>query len=63
MHWLMHLLTQAFKFLKKTNKLKNKTQATQNKCVQFCHSLDEMIHISQNEFEKLNWLPMLIKIN
>ena len=39
-------------------KLKNKIQTTQNKCVQFCLNLDKMAHISQNEFEKLNWLPI-----
>ena len=44
-------------------KLKNKIQTTQNKCVQFCLNLDKMAHISQNEFEKLNWLPISDRIN
>ena len=43
--------------------LKNKIQTTQNKCVQFCLSLDKMAHISQNEFEKLNWLLISNRIN
>ena len=44
-------------------KLKNKIQTTQNKCVRFCLNLDKMTHISQNEFEKLNWLPISYRIN
>ena len=44
-------------------KLKNKTQITQNKCVCFCLNLDKMAHISENEFEKLNWLPIRDRIN
>ena len=44
-------------------KLKSKTQTTQNKCVQFCFNIDKMAHISQNELEKLNWLPISGKIN
>ena len=44
-------------------KLKNKIQTTQNKCVRFCLNLDKMAHISQNEFEKLNWLPISDRIN
>ena len=44
-------------------KLKNEIQTTQNKCVRFCLNLDEMDHISQNEFEKLNWLPISDGIN
>ena len=43
--------------------LKNKISTTQNKCVQFCLSLDKMAHISQNEFKKLNWLPISDRIN
>ena len=50
-------------YLAKKAKAKSKTQATQNKCVHFYHSLDEMIHISQNKFENLNYLPINIKIN
>ena len=44
-------------------KLKNKIQTTQNKCVRFCLNLDKMAHISQNEFEKSNWLPISDRIN
>ena len=43
--------------------LKNKIQTTQNKCVRFCLNLDKMAHISHNEFEKLNWLPIIDRIN
>ena len=44
-------------------KLKNKIQTTQNKCVRFCPNLDKMAHISQNELEKLNWIPISNRIN
>ena len=44
-------------------KFKNKIQTTQNKCVRFCFNLDKMAHISQNEFKKLNWLPIIDRIN
>ena len=44
-------------------KLKNKIQTTQNKCVRFCLNIDDMTHIPQNEFKKLNWLPVSDRIN
>ena len=44
-------------------KLKNKIRTTQNKYVQFCLNLDKMPHISQNEFEKLNWFSISDRIN
>ena len=44
-------------------KLKDKIQTTQNKCIRFCLNLDKIAHISQNEFEKLNWLPISNRIN
>ena len=33
-----------------------------NKCVRFCLHLDKMAHTSQNEFKKLNWLPISDRI-
>ena len=44
-------------------KLKNEIQITQNKCVRFCLNLDNMAHVSQNDFEKLNWFPISCRIN
>ena len=41
-----------------TQKMKNKIQTTQNKCIRYCLQLDKMTHISKNEFENLNWLPV-----
>ena len=41
-----------------TQKMKNKIQITQNKCIPYCLQLDKMTHISKNEFENLNWLPV-----
>ena len=38
--------------------MKNKIQITQNKCIRYCMQLDKMTHISKNEFETLNWLPV-----
>ena len=40
-----------------TQKLKNKIQTTQNKCIRFCLSLNPRQHIGINEFREINWLP------
>ena len=45
-----------------SKKLRNKIQ-TKNKCVRLYLNLDKMAHISQNEFEKLNWLSISDRIN
>ena len=45
-------------------KLKNKIQTThQNKCLRVSLKLDKLIYISQNEFERLNWIPISDRIN
>ena len=44
-------------------KMKSKIQITQNKCIQYCLQLDKMTHISKNEFETLNWLPVKDRFN
>ena len=41
-----------------TKKLKHRIQTTQNKCMHFCLQLDKLKHISHEEFEHLNWLPV-----
>ena len=41
-----------------SKKLKNRIQTLQNKCICFCLQLDKMSHISQKEFEIINWLPI-----
>ena len=41
-----------------TKKLKHRIQTTQNKCMRFCLKLDQLKHISHEEFERLNWLPV-----
>ena len=46
-----------------TQKMKNKIQITQNKCIRYCLQLDKMTHISKNEFETLNWLPVKDRCN
>ena len=43
--------------------MKDKIQITQNKCIQYCLQLDKMTHISKNEFETLNWLPVKDRFN
>ena len=48
---------------KLTQKMKNKIQITQNKCIRNCLQLDKMIHISKNEIETLNWLPVKDRLN
>ena len=44
-------------------KMKNKIQITQNKCIRYCLQLDKMNHISKNEFETRNWLPVKGRFN
>ena len=41
-----------------TQKLKNKPQIMQNKCICFCLKLEKMSIIFHKEFEDLNWLPV-----
>ena len=38
--------------------MKSKIQITQNKCIWYCLQLGKRTHISKNEFETLNWLPV-----
>ena len=46
-----------------SKKLKNRIQTLQNKCIRFCLQLDKMLHISQKEFETVNWLPIKERYN
>ena len=46
-----------------THKMKNKVQITQNNCIRYCLQLDKMTHISKNEFETLNLLPVKDRFN
>ena len=46
-----------------TQKMKNKIQITHNKCTGYCLQLGKMTHISKNEFETLNWLPVKDRFN
>ena len=39
-------------------KLKHRIQTTQNECMSFYLQLDKLKHISHQEFERLNWLPV-----
>ena len=50
-------------YLNLNQKMKNKIQITQNKSIWYCLHLDKMTHISQNEFETLNWLPVKDRFN
>ena len=38
-------------------KMRNKLQITQNKCIHFCLKLTSRQHIRAKEFKKINWLP------
>ena len=40
-----------------TQKMRNKLQVAQNKCIRFCLKLNSRQHIGTKEFEKINWLP------
>ena len=46
-----------------TQKMKNKIQITHNKCIRYCLQLDKVTHISKNEFQTLNWLPVKGRFN
>ena len=46
-----------------SKKLKNRIQTSQNKCIRFCLQLDKIPHLSQKEFETINWLPIKEKYN
>ena len=39
--------------------MKNRIEASQNKCIRFCLQLDKMTHISHKGFKTLNWLPLI----
>ena len=44
-------------------KLKNRIQTSQNKCICLCLQLDKKSHISQKEFETINWFPINERCN
>ena len=46
-----------------TQKLKNKIQTTQNKCIRFCLGLNPRQHIGPNEFKDINWLPTKSRVD
>ena len=46
-----------------TKILKNRIPTPQTKCIRFCLLLDNMIHISNQEFEILKWLPVTERFN
>ena len=46
-----------------TQKIKNKIEITQNKCIRYCLELNKMTHISKNEFETLNRIPVKDRFN
>ena len=38
-------------------KMRNKLQVPQNKCIRFCLKLNSRLHIGAKEFKKINWIP------
>ena len=42
---------------------KKKIQTLQNKCIRFCLQLDKMSHVSLEEFETIDWLPIKERYN
>ena len=40
------------------NKLSDKLQICQNKCIRFCLSFGNRSHIGISEFKEINWLPV-----
>ena len=43
--------------------LKNRLHAAQNKCIRFCLKPGDKTSIKINEFEKINWLPIHVRVN
>ena len=43
--------------------LEIKIQTTQNSCNRYCLGLKDRSHIGKNEFEKINWLPVLNRVD
>ena len=46
-----------------SKKLKNRLQASQNKCIRFCLQLGNRSHINYDEFERINWLSIEDRFN
>ena len=46
-----------------SKKLKSIIQTSQIECIRFYLRLDKMSHISQKEFETINWLPIKERYN
>ena len=46
-----------------TQKMKNKIQITQNRCIRYRVQLNKRTHISKNEFDTLNWLTVKDRFN
>ena len=44
-------------------KFKSKLQTVQNKCIRYCHQLDNKSHIGMKDFEKINWLSVSERFN
>ena len=44
-----------------TQKLRQRLQVMQNKCICFCLQLDKMSTISHKEFKDLSWLPVITR--
>ena len=42
---------------------KTKLQSTQNSCIRYCLGLKGESHIGKNKFEKIDWLPVLNKVD
>ena len=43
--------------------LKYKLQTAQNSCISYCFGLDNNGHVGKTEFEKINSLPVLNRVN
>ena len=46
-----------------TQELRNKLQVTQNRMIRFVLDLEEMAHIDQSHFVKLNWLTVSKRVD
>ena len=46
-----------------SQKLKQKLQVTQNKCIRFCLQLPSLTRLTLQHHEKINWLPIKERVD
>ena len=50
-------------YLSRSKKFKINIRTSRNRCIRYCLRLDKVAHISQKEFEAINWFRTKEKFN